>query len=210
MTPFRSGSRLLVLSVVLGFFAQGIGFAATKTVSIADLAFNPAIVTVKLGDSVTWENLGKGVHTSTSEGHGDDGTGGVALWNSPLLGQGESWSFQFFGGGTFPYYCDRHRSMKGTVKVVPMVAPRTGPTGTTVRVTWADGTPPLDFAYTIQKRNPNGSWQDWQVKTTEETATFKATQAGTYSIRVKMLRVDLFGNILGESRYSPAKGFKAG
>ena len=75
-----------MLTVVLGLFSQGSGFAATKTVSIAELAFNPSIVTVKLGDSVTWENLGKGEHTSTSEGHGDDGTGGVGLWNSPLLG----------------------------------------------------------------------------------------------------------------------------
>ena len=200
MARFGSGPRLLVLSVVLALFPQGNSLAAPQTVTIQDLAFNPKVVALTFGQEVTWKNLDKVEHTSNSKN--------ISLWSSRLIREGQSFSFHFFGAGTFAYYCSLH-PMFGKVKVAPVVSPRSGPAGTIVSVRWGRRTPALEFAYTVQKREPDGSWQDWQVKTTEESATFEATRAGTYAVRVMMLELDLLGRVIGESAYSPPRTFRA-
>ena len=153
MARFGFGSRLVVLSVVLALFPQGSGFAATETVSMVDLAFNPKVATVTFGDKITWKNLDKEDHTVNSRSI-------AGFWNERMLREGQSWSFRFFGAGTFPYYCSLHWPMFGKVKVAPVVTPRSGPVGTTVTVTWASGTPFLDdglsYVYTSRSATRMG------------------------------------------------------
>jgi len=115
---------------------QSVTFTATVTqptgntaVSIVDFAFTPKVITISVGDSVTWTNNGNITHTSTS-------TGGV--WDSGDLTHGQSFTQVFTQTGTFNYFCMHHPgSMTGTINVV---APSVIPTGD---VTFKDGSTTL-------------------------------------------------------------------
>jgi len=92
--------------------------AATTNVNIVDFGFQPANVTIKVGDTVTWTNTGSFMHTSTS----GTTTGGAphpdGLWDSGSLLSGRTFSHTFTKAGVFPYYCTPHFSMMtGTVNV---------------------------------------------------------------------------------------------
>jgi plastocyanin len=81
----------------------------TVVVEAADgNVFEPATVTVSVGDTVTWRNTDDVPHTSTS----DDGA-----WDSGALAPGEEFSFTFEEAGTYPYFCEFHPGMEGTVVV---------------------------------------------------------------------------------------------
>lgn len=79
-------------------------------VTISGFAFDPATVTIKVGETVTWTNQDAVVHTVAA----DDNS-----WNSENLGNGASYSHTFDSAGTFTYRCGVHPSMKGTVIVQP-------------------------------------------------------------------------------------------
>ncbi len=78
-------------------------------VSINNFAFDPSTITVKKGTKVTWTNDDNVDHTVTSDS-------GIAL-NSPILSQGQSFSYTFTDSGTFGYHCKIHSMMKGAVIV---------------------------------------------------------------------------------------------
>lgn len=105
----------LVLSLGAGSVA-----AADGAVTIAGFAFDPASITVRVGDSVTWRNEDSAPHTATA----DDGS-----FDTGNLGDGASASVTFQQAGTFGYLCTIHPSMRGTV-VVQAAAPGGGPTVT--------------------------------------------------------------------------------
>lgn len=84
------------------------GQAATGAVKIAGFAFAPDSRSAKVGESVTWTNGDSATHTVTA----DDGA-----FDSGNLSGGKRFSFTFDTAGTFPYHCNIHRSMKGTVTV---------------------------------------------------------------------------------------------
>ncbi len=90
--------------------AQAIACNATGTgtpVAIANFAFNPASVTVAVGGLVTWTNSDSAAHTVTFDSGPNCGT----------LGSGATQTAQFTVAGTYPYHCQIHSSMKGTVVV---------------------------------------------------------------------------------------------
>lgn len=85
-------------------------FGSTIVV-IRDFAFLPAQVTVHPGTKVTWVNCGETgtpAHTSTADG---------GAWSSPLLAPGAVYTQQFDAAGAFPYHCEPHPFMQGTVTV---------------------------------------------------------------------------------------------
>jgi len=82
--------------------------AASANVAIANFAFDPATVTVKVGGKVTWKNDDSAPHQVYS----DDGS-----IKGPEMQQGASFDYTFAKAGTFPYYCSLHKNMKGTVVV---------------------------------------------------------------------------------------------
>ena len=89
--------------------------AAGATVQSDIRQFTLPILTVDVGTTVTWTNRDSAPHTATS------GTGGLfdgVSWDSPILGQGDSYSHTFTEVGTFSYTCRVHPSMSGTVTVV--------------------------------------------------------------------------------------------
>ena len=77
-------------------------------VSIENFAFNPPNISVVPGTTVTWVNNDAVPHTTTA----DDGS-----WDSETLQPGQSFSFTFDSAGTFPYHCEIHPFMTGTVTV---------------------------------------------------------------------------------------------
>jgi len=89
--------------------------AATVTIEISDFAFQPATITVRVGDTVTWTNLDSAAHTATDTGSG-------ALFDGEMA-TGESFSYTFTAVGTFHYICTFHPEMKGTVIVEATSAP---------------------------------------------------------------------------------------
>ncbi|MFL5734345.1 MAG: plastocyanin/azurin family copper-binding protein, partial [Chloroflexia bacterium] len=87
-----------------------------RTVVIENSTFIQANVTVTLGSTVTWWNYDGGIpHTSTS----DSGE-----WSSGNLSGGQSFGFTFTNGGTYPYHCDIHPAMHGSVTVVGGCSPK--------------------------------------------------------------------------------------
>jgi len=77
-------------------------------VVMKSMAFDPASVTVKAGESVTWANQDSATHTVV--GDNDE-------FKSGDLANGGSFSFTFDKAGTYTYHCGIHPSMKGTVVV---------------------------------------------------------------------------------------------
>src|SRR3712207_5030096 len=71
-------------------------------------SFSPNPVEVKVGETVTWINDDSGRHTVTSK----DG-----VFDSGMMGTGQSFSFTFDKAGEYPYFCEPHPNMVGTVVV---------------------------------------------------------------------------------------------
>jgi plastocyanin len=88
--------------------------ANAATVQILDFAFEPAVVEVKVGTTVTWVNDGPTAHTSTAYGEG-----GKKVWDSAILPQGGTYSYTFDEPGAFDYLCTLHPSMKAHIDIVP-------------------------------------------------------------------------------------------
>ncbi len=80
----------------------------TASVSVKGMAFSPSSLTVKKGTKVTWKNNDSIAHTVTGDNGGP---------NSNTLSAGDSYSFTFNTVGSFPYHCNFHPSLTGTVKV---------------------------------------------------------------------------------------------
>ncbi len=76
--------------------------------------FIPDEVTVDVGSEVTWTNDDSAAHTVTS-GNIEGGPDGK--FNSDLFLAGKKFSHKFDEAGEFPYFCQVHPWMKGTVIV---------------------------------------------------------------------------------------------
>jgi len=82
-------------------------------VAIQTFQFQPGDLTVRAGTRVTWTNQDQIAHTVTS-GTPESRDG---KFDSPLNGQGAKFSFTFSQAGTHPYFCNRHQSMRGQIRV---------------------------------------------------------------------------------------------
>jgi len=82
--------------------------AAAAPIVMKNFGFSPMMVTVHVGDTVTWKNLDEEPHTVTSL----DG-----LFRSGALDTGESFKFKFTKAGTFKYTCSIHPKMQAAVIV---------------------------------------------------------------------------------------------
>ena len=79
-----------------------------NTITINGMSF-PANTTVKQGSTVVWNNKDGTAHTVTS----DDGTS----FDSKTLESGSTFSYVANAVGSFPYHCNFHSNMKGTLTV---------------------------------------------------------------------------------------------
>jgi plastocyanin len=90
-----------------GSTADG-GTASGTEVTIKDLAFTPATLTVAVGSTVTWTNEDAATHTVTA----DDGS-----FDSGSLAQGDTFTQTFDTAGTYAYHCTMHPSMVAEIVV---------------------------------------------------------------------------------------------
>jgi plastocyanin len=73
-----------------------------------EYAFGPENITVAVGTTVTWTNEGDLAHSATSQSK---------VFDTGLLGSGESASFTFDRPGTYEYFCSPHPWMIAQVIV---------------------------------------------------------------------------------------------
>ena len=81
--------------------------AATEVEMVKSYSFEPKVIEIAAGDTVTWTNEDNFTHTVKVEGQGDH-----------KVEQGESVSISFDEPGTYDYVCTLHsKDMDGTVIV---------------------------------------------------------------------------------------------
>jgi amicyanin len=85
------------------------------TVTIQNFAFSPPTMTISQGTTVTWMNQDTAPHQVVNDASGSNAEG--AIFKSPVIPQGGSYSFTFNIPGTYPYHCSIHPTMKGTITV---------------------------------------------------------------------------------------------
>lgn len=76
--------------------------------TVKDFAFNPADITAKVGQTITFANNDSAPHTAGL----DDGS-----CTTPNIASGSSDGLMFTAAGTFPFHCNVHPKMKGTITV---------------------------------------------------------------------------------------------
>ena len=82
--------------------------SVTYTVTIAAVAFQPADLTISLGDSVEWVNRDPFSH---------DATATSGSFESAEIEPEESFRFTPAAAGDYSYFCTRHPTMRAVVRV---------------------------------------------------------------------------------------------
>lgn len=82
------------------------GSGGAQAVTIANFAFSPADLSIKVGDTITWTNNDTVPHTVT-----------FADFASQQLAPGATYSHKFDAAGSFDYHCSIHPSMTAKVTV---------------------------------------------------------------------------------------------
>ena len=113
----RRLNRLIHVSAAALSFSLGVLSAdmvaagrkpTTHTVTIDASKFEPAAVTVKVGDTVVWVNNDVVAHTATSK---------TGRFDSGLIAPGKSWTYRANRIGEFAYTCTYHPTMNATLRV---------------------------------------------------------------------------------------------
>jgi plastocyanin len=89
--------------------APGGDAVRAEKVEIVEFTYQPDPVTIEEGGKVTWINRDSAPHTATAD---DDS------FDTGTLEEGKLKSETFKDAGTYPYFCEIHPDMRGTVKVV--------------------------------------------------------------------------------------------
>jgi len=77
-------------------------------VQVVDFAFDPPTITIPVGTTVEWTNVGPTQHNVVSKDR---------IWESPILEAGGTFRFTFEEPGTYAYWCTLHPTMLGSVTV---------------------------------------------------------------------------------------------
>ncbi len=91
----------------LGLALAGAAAAEQVGAEIKTFRFQPKAVEVKAGTTVTWTNRDAIEHSVTA-----------GTFDSGFFTQGQTFSIAFDKPGEYAYSCARHKSMRGTVRVV--------------------------------------------------------------------------------------------
>lgn len=114
----KKNKLFLICAMIVTFAATIAGYGAAKTeqapvqasdkntVFIQNFKFQPAEITIRKGETITWNNQDSVAHTVTG-----------SAFQSELLSTGQSFSQIFSEEGTFEYICKPHPYMKGKIIV---------------------------------------------------------------------------------------------
>jgi plastocyanin len=133
MSELRLSRRHLVRSVFASGALVGVGLLSAcggdskKSVTIKmteEMVYEPATVTIKVGETVTWKNDSAFVHTATADpdlARQEDLVSlpaGAEPWDSGNVEQGKSWSHTFTVPGEYRYFCLPHYMVGMTGMVI--------------------------------------------------------------------------------------------
>ena len=104
-----SFALLLAMAVFLSA-SRGHALAADAEIKIANFTFDPPILTMKAGTTVTWVNNDDIPHLVSEK----DGK-----FRSSALDTGDKFSQTFSTAGTVEYFCAIHPHMTGRIVVTP-------------------------------------------------------------------------------------------
>jgi plastocyanin len=99
---------LALIFVTASALGSQSALAATHTVKIEGMTFEPSLLKVKVGDTIVWANEDFFPHTVTALDKS---------FNSKNILASRSWTFKASRPGTFPYKCLYHLPMKATLVV---------------------------------------------------------------------------------------------
>lgn len=105
--PGSTRRLLLAFLFLTACSAPSIAGAEDHVVEIANMAFSPAEIDVKVGDTVTFVNHDLVPHTATASG---------GEWDSGSIGAGDEWSVTIDKPGETDYVCTFHPAMTGVVR----------------------------------------------------------------------------------------------
>lgn len=117
LTSGQSANRAVQVaaaSVTVDFDLEGAqdpGEPSAVEIELRNMAFNSSNIQIKVGQKVRWVNRESVFHTVTPDGHTE--------WSSASLNNvGDTFEHTFTKPGTYPYFCQPHRSAGMTGKVV--------------------------------------------------------------------------------------------
>jgi plastocyanin len=100
-----------VIALILA--GMSIAAATPPQVGIHIFQFRPGQLEVRSGTRVTWTNQDEITHTITS-GTREQRDG---RFDQRLEGRGAAATVEFTNPGVYPYFCGRHPSMRGEIRV---------------------------------------------------------------------------------------------
>jgi plastocyanin len=103
---------LAMVLMVMGM-APSARRSTEASVTLRLFQFAPDTLVVPVGTRVKWTNTDEIEHTVTA-GDGEHTDGSFA---GSLAAKGAVFTFTFERPGVYPYFCDRHHFMRGTVRV---------------------------------------------------------------------------------------------
>ena len=128
MTAVR-GVAVLVSVLGAAYFAFGAQTEAQTAQHVVKMTsanrFGPQKVTIKVGETVEWQNVSRARHTVTANRSLAKDPAHVTLpegakpFDSGMIGPGESWRYTFERPGTYRYFCIPHEQlgMVGEIEV---------------------------------------------------------------------------------------------
>ncbi|WP_170755946.1 plastocyanin/azurin family copper-binding protein [Ruegeria lacuscaerulensis] len=96
-------------AVAFNLPAQASRASVLHMVRIHRFEFQPALVTVHVGDRIKWTNLDIAPHTATADAQG---------WGTQELSKGQSAEILVTEGMELEYFCAFHPHMKGTIEII--------------------------------------------------------------------------------------------
>ena len=149
---------------------------AAASVTVANMAFTPASVTVALGEGVTWTFQDSVPHTSTSN---------QGFWDSGTRSGGAAYTRRFTSAGTFAYHCTIHAMMRGKVAVSVRA---TGSPSAGWALRWATKKAKGAITFDVQTRRGSGAWRPLVSGVKTAGQKFDPARAGTYSVRARTVK----------------------
>ena len=107
------GRTVLALAVGLVVLGTAVPEASQSAVTVRLFQFTPGQIDVRAGTRLTWTNQDDIAHTVTSgtpEQRED-------RFDVALNGRGATGSVELREPGVYPYFCRRHQSMRGEIRV---------------------------------------------------------------------------------------------
>lgn len=157
----RTGLLSLIALGCLGLLVTGPALAAEHFVNTNGLVFEPADLTINVGDTVTWINADNGFHNVVA----DDGS----FTSGPPSNDSWQYSHTFTTGGSYGYHCEVHvgQGMTGTITVQGVFAD--GMEGGTAEA-WSEveGTLPICHCYFSSDCADGGDFCNWGNLTVED------------------------------------------